>query len=62
MSRASGRSTDRRYFDEFVPDPRFDLANHVRHEALPEPATGATARAAVARILGRPLDRDRPLW
>src|SRR5205807_7348002 len=26
-SRASGRSTDRGYFDEFEPDPRFDLAS-----------------------------------
>ena len=46
----------------WVDDPDFDLGFHVRHELLPEPATGATARAAVARILSRPLARNRPLW
>ena len=46
----------------WVDDPDFDLGFHVRHETLPQPATGATARAAVARILSHPLDRGRPLW
>jgi WS/DGAT/MGAT family acyltransferase len=46
----------------WVDDPHFDLADHVRHEVLPPPATGAQARAAVARILRRPLDKRRPLW
>jgi WS/DGAT/MGAT family acyltransferase len=46
----------------WVDDPDFDLGFHVRHEELPSPATGASARAAVARILSRPLDRGRPLW
>jgi diacylglycerol O-acyltransferase / wax synthase len=46
----------------WVDDPDFDLGFHVRHEVLPEPATGARARAAVARILSRPLARNRPLW
>ena len=46
----------------WVDDPDFDLGYHVRHELLPQPATGATARAAVARILSRPLARNRPLW
>ena len=46
----------------WVDDPHFDLGFHIRHEVLPEPATGARARAAVARILSRPLARNRPLW
>lgn len=46
----------------WVDDPDFDLGFHVRHEILPEPVTGARARAAVARILSRPLARNRPLW
>jgi diacylglycerol O-acyltransferase len=46
----------------WVDDADFDLGFHVRHEVLPEPATGAAARAAVARILSRPLARNRPLW
>jgi diacylglycerol O-acyltransferase len=46
----------------WVDDPGFDLAHHVHHETLPAPASGVEARAAVARILSRPLARDRPLW
>jgi WS/DGAT/MGAT family acyltransferase len=46
----------------WVDDPDFDLGFHVRHEVLPEPATGTAARAAVARILSRPLDRRHALW
>jgi diacylglycerol O-acyltransferase / wax synthase len=46
----------------WVDDPDFDLGRHVHHEDLPQPANGATARAAVSRILSRPLPRDRPLW
>lgn len=46
----------------WVDDAEFDMANHVRHETLPEGATGADARAAVVRILSSPLARDRPLW
>jgi WS/DGAT/MGAT family acyltransferase len=46
----------------WVDDPHFDLGFHVRHEVLPEPVTGQRARAAVARILSRPLARNRPLW
>jgi len=46
----------------WVDDPDFDLGFHIRHEILPEPANGAVARAAVARILSRPVARNRPLW
>jgi len=46
----------------WIDDPDFDVGFHIRHEKLPEPANGAKARAAVARILSRPLPRNRPLW
>ncbi|HXM58359.1 MAG TPA: wax ester/triacylglycerol synthase family O-acyltransferase [Candidatus Dormibacteraeota bacterium] len=46
----------------WVDDPDFDLGFHIRHEVLAAPATGASARAAVARILSRPVARNRPLW
>ena len=43
-------------------DPHFDLAYHVRRSALPRPGTMAQLRELVARIVSRPLDRQRPLW
>ncbi|HET8663769.1 MAG TPA: wax ester/triacylglycerol synthase family O-acyltransferase [Nocardioides sp.] len=46
----------------WVDDPHFDLAYHVRRSALPRPGTLAQLRELVARIVSRPLDRNRPLW
>ncbi|MBW3619011.1 MAG: wax ester/triacylglycerol synthase family O-acyltransferase [Actinobacteria bacterium] len=46
----------------WVDDPQFDIAYHVRHAALPRPGTSAQLMEYCARILSRPLDRDRPLW
>lgn len=46
----------------WVDDPDFDLGYHVRHAALPAPGTMAQLTEYAARILSRPLDRDRPLW
>ena len=46
----------------WVDDPDFDLTYHVRRSALPRPGTDAQLRELVARVLSRPLDRDRPLW
>jgi diacylglycerol O-acyltransferase / wax synthase len=46
----------------WVDDPDFDLDLHIRQEALPAPGDGPSFRAAVARILSRPLDMRRPLW
>ena len=46
----------------WVDDPRFDLAYHVRRSALPRPGTMEQLRELVARIVSRPLDRNRPLW
>jgi diacylglycerol O-acyltransferase / wax synthase len=47
---------------EWVDDPDFDLAFHVRRSALPRPGSMDQLRELVARIVSRPLDRDRPLW
>jgi len=46
----------------WVDDPDFDLDYHVRHAALPAPGTDERLRALVGRLLGRRLDRSRPLW
>jgi len=46
----------------WVDDPNFDLEYHVRRSALPRPGTADQLRDLVARIVSRPLDRQRPLW
>lgn len=46
----------------WVDDPDFDLSYHVRHAALPGPGDRGQLAEFVARLLGRPLDRFRPLW
>jgi diacylglycerol O-acyltransferase / wax synthase len=46
----------------WVDDPDFDLDFHVRHTAVPPPATDDQLAELVARIIARPLDRSRPLW
>ena len=46
----------------WIEDPDFDLDFHVRHTAIPPPGTDDQLSALVARIIGRPLDRTRPLW
>lgn len=46
----------------WVDDPHFDLAYHVRRSALPQPGSLEQLRELVARIVSRPLDRQRPLW
>ena len=46
----------------WVDDPAFDLDFHVRHTAVPPPGGDAQLGELVARIVGRPLDRRRPLW
>ena len=43
-------------------DPQFDLDYHVRELALPAPGTDAQLADQCARIMSRPLDRERPLW
>jgi diacylglycerol O-acyltransferase len=46
----------------WVDDPDFDIAYHVRRSALPRPGSADQLRELVARIVSRPLDRQRPLW
>jgi diacylglycerol O-acyltransferase len=46
----------------WIEDPGFDLDFHVRHTAVPPPGSDAQLADVVARIIGRPLDRTRPLW
>lgn len=47
---------------KWVDDPGFDLDRHVRRVALPQPGDDAELFRAVADVLERRLDRDRPLW
>lgn len=46
----------------WVDDPAFDIDFHVRHTAVAPPGSDAQIGELVARIVGRPLDRRRPLW
>ena len=46
----------------WIADPNFDLDFHVRHTAVPPPGSDDQLANVVARIVGRPLDRTRPLW
>jgi len=46
----------------WVDDPSFDIDFHVRHTAVAPPGNDEQIGELVARIVGRPLDRRRPLW
>jgi WS/DGAT/MGAT family acyltransferase len=46
----------------WVDDENFDVTYHVRRSALPRPGTHEQLNELVARIMSRPLDRERPLW
>ena len=46
----------------WVDDENFDLTYHVRRSALPRPGTHERLCDLVARLMSRPLDRDKPLW
>ncbi len=46
----------------WVDDPGFDIDFHVRHTAVAPPGSDEQLGELVARIVGRPLDRRRPLW
>jgi WS/DGAT/MGAT family acyltransferase len=46
----------------WIDDPDFDLDFHVRNTATPPPGSDRQLADLVARIIGRPLDRTRPLW
>lgn len=43
-------------------DPDFDLANHVERYTLPAPRDEAALQQVAGQLMGRPLDRRRPLW
>lgn len=46
----------------WVDDESFDLSYHVRHAALPVPGRMDQLMEYIARLISRPLDRNRPLW
>ncbi|HET8970466.1 MAG TPA: wax ester/triacylglycerol synthase family O-acyltransferase, partial [Candidatus Nanopelagicales bacterium] len=46
----------------WVDDADFDFDYHVRMSSLPRPGGDRELRELVARVMSRPLDRDRPLW
>jgi hypothetical protein len=46
----------------WIEDSAFDLDFHVRHNALPPPGSDEQLAELTSRIIGRPMDRDRPLW
>lgn len=46
----------------WLPDPRFDVRNHVQRAALPWPGSEAELCEAVGQLFARPLERSRPLW
>ncbi|MEA3019037.1 MAG: diacylglycerol O-acyltransferase / wax synthase [Actinomycetota bacterium] len=46
----------------WIEDPAFDLDFHVRHTAVPPPGSDEQLAEIISRIIGRPLDRSRPLW
>lgn len=50
---------DRPYW---VEDDDFDIDFHVRHLGLAPPGAADQLAEQVARIVGRPMDRSRPLW
>ena len=46
----------------WVDDPHFNAAYHVRHTALPAPASEAELRRLAGRVFAQRLDRAKPLW
>jgi diacylglycerol O-acyltransferase / wax synthase len=50
---------DRPYW---IVDPELDLDYHIRELDVPSPGFVDQLAEQVARIIGRPLDRTRPLW
>src|SRR6201997_5118142 len=46
----------------WVADPNFDLDFHIREIQLAKPGMVDQLAEQVSRIVGRPMDRTRPLW
>ncbi|OBH60283.1 wax ester/triacylglycerol synthase family O-acyltransferase [Mycobacterium sp. E2479] len=47
---------------EWVDDPHFDISRHVHRLALPHPGGDTELFEAIATLMERRLDRERPLW
>jgi diacylglycerol O-acyltransferase len=69
MRRPAGPPFDRKLdttsftsFPALVPDPAFDLAQHVHRLTLPAPGTLDALYAKICELHPRLLDRSRPLW
>ncbi|MCP5057929.1 MAG: wax ester/triacylglycerol synthase family O-acyltransferase [bacterium] len=46
----------------WVDDPRFNLAYHFRHSALPPPGDMRQLKRLAGRIMSQKLDRGKPMW
>jgi len=46
----------------WVDDPHFNARYHIRHTALPAPASDEELKRLAARVFGQRLDRSKPLW
>src|SRR5205823_2628319 len=46
----------------WIEDPDFDLDYHLRRAALPSPGGDRELAEFAEEVMGRPLDRHRPLW
>jgi diacylglycerol O-acyltransferase len=46
----------------WIDDPHFNPGYHIRHTALPEPASLEQLRNLTGRVLAQRLDRTKPLW
>ncbi|MCW3002425.1 MAG: wax ester/triacylglycerol synthase family O-acyltransferase [Conexibacter sp.] len=46
----------------WVDDPHFNARYHIRHTALPAPASDEELKRLAARVFGQQLDRSKPLW
>jgi diacylglycerol O-acyltransferase len=46
----------------WIDDPHFNPGYHVRHTALPKPASLEQLRNLTGRVLAQRLDRTKPLW
>lgn len=47
---------------EWVDDPEFDLAHHLRRIGVPQPGTDCELFRSIADVMSWRLDRSRPLW
>jgi diacylglycerol O-acyltransferase len=46
----------------WIDDPHFNVGYHVRHTALPAPASEEQLRNLAGRVFSQQLDRSKPLW